>query len=99
MGRSTQIGQLTRLKSCDREDAKVGVEARNPFMDRRIVELMFAFPHRQRQRGKVGKIILREAMHGLLPERVRSRLDKADFMHFFVDALRLVGQDFDDHHH
>jgi len=79
----------------DREDARVGVEARNPFMDRRIVELMFAFPHRQRQRGKVAKTILREAMNGSLPERVRNRLGKADFMHFFVDALRLVGQDFE----
>ena len=79
----------------DREDARVGVEARNPFMDRRIVELMFAFPHRQRQRGKVAKIILREAMRSSLPEKVRTRLDKADFMHFFVDALRLVGQDFE----
>jgi asparagine synthase (glutamine-hydrolysing) len=78
----------------DREDALAGVEARNPLMDRRIAELAFAFPHEQRQKGKTEKIALREAMRGLLPEKVRSRSDKADFMHFFVDALRLVGNEF-----
>jgi asparagine synthetase B (glutamine-hydrolysing) len=78
----------------DREDMRVGVETRNPFLDRRIAELALALPRTQRQRGKLTKYVLRQAMQGLLPESVRNRLDKADFMHFFADASRLLGDDF-----
>ncbi len=59
--------------------AGMGVEARHPLWDRRLVEFLFAIPEEQRWRGTESKFILRRAMRGLLPDSVRTRTDKAEF--------------------
>lgn len=51
-----------------------GVEIRYPYRDRRLVEFMLAVPTHQLYDGGVYKPILRHAMDGLLPERVRNRV-------------------------
>ncbi len=72
----------------DRLAAKIGVEQRHPFFDRRLVEFCLGLPESQRMRKGVEKQVLRRAMEDLLPEVVRLREDKAEFSHLFVDALR-----------
>jgi asparagine synthase (glutamine-hydrolysing) len=66
-------------------------EGRHPFLDRRIVEFAMAIPDDQRYRRDVSKFVLREAMRGILPERVRVRSDKAEFSAICVLAINSLG--------
>lgn len=77
-------------ESEDRTAAWCGFEARSPFFDRRLIEFCCALPEDQR-RTVVTKVVLRNAMRGLLPEAVRTRLTKAEFSAAFFDALRAPG--------
>ena len=64
------------------------IEERNPFLDKDLVEFALALPEEQRwQRGQL-KYVLRNAMRGLLPERVRMRDTKARFSHVYLEALK-----------
>jgi asparagine synthase (glutamine-hydrolysing) len=75
----------------DRTAAGFGLEERHPFLDRRIAEFALAIPEEQRWRGRYPKYVLRQAMKGLLPERIRTRTTKADFSHVFADVLTSFG--------
>src|SRR6185295_4439238 len=55
------------------------VEARLPFLDYRVVELALGLPEEEKLAGGVTKRVLREAMRGVLPEEVRTRMDKIGF--------------------
>lgn len=55
------------------------IEARVPFLDHRLVELAFGLRTDQKIRGATTKWILREALAGTLPERIRTRTDKIGF--------------------
>lgn len=50
-----------------------GVEARAPFLDHELVELIARIPPGLNARGPVEKSILREALRGVLPEEIRRR--------------------------
>ncbi|MBA2506064.1 MAG: hypothetical protein H0V29_08985 [Thermoleophilaceae bacterium] len=78
-------------ESAERARAAAGMEARDLFDDRRVVEYVLALPHEQLRRGHVTKHVLRQAVAGLIPESVRSRSDKADFSYAFREELRLHG--------
>lgn len=56
-----------------------GLEPRHPFLDRRLVEFALALPPEQRRKGTRTKRVLRRAMRGILPERIRARTNKAEF--------------------
>jgi asparagine synthase (glutamine-hydrolysing) len=67
------------LRIEDRNSMAHSVEARLPFLDYRLVSLLFGLPARWKVRGPWNKFILREAMQGQIPESVRSRVDKMGF--------------------
>ena len=71
----------------DREGAHAGIERRYPFLDRRLAEFCLRIPEEQRRRGAVTKYVLRNAMRGRLPERVRSKSFKADFSELYENIL------------
>ena len=72
---------LQMLLHCeDRDSMAHSVEARVPFLDYRLVEYILGLPDDYRISGGVTKRILRDAMHGILPERVRMRMDKLGFV-------------------
>jgi asparagine synthase (glutamine-hydrolysing) len=68
------------------------IETRLPFLDYRLVEFVFSLPTEFKIKEGVTKIILRIAMHGILPEEVRNRMDKIGFVtpeaDWFKTALR-----------
>lgn len=66
-------------------------EGRDPFDDRRVVELALALPDDQRWRGQVTKYVLREAVAGLIPESVRTRSDKGNYSHVICEELLRQG--------
>ena len=67
------------LRVEDRNSMAHSVEARLPFMDYRLVSLLFTLPPDQKTRGPWNKYILREAMRGRIPEVVRARPQKFGF--------------------
>ena len=72
----------------ERSSAAFGLEIRCPFYDRRLIEFCFAIPEEQRRRPGWTKFVMRNAMRGLLPDVVRTRLTKANFSESFFSALR-----------
>ena len=64
------------LRAEDRHTAALGLRNVDPFLDHRLVELMFAVPGEYKIRDGVTKRLLREATVGLLPEETRTRIKK-----------------------
>jgi asparagine synthase (glutamine-hydrolysing) len=75
------------LMGIDRFVARAGVESRHPFLDVRLVELLLAFPHDQRFDGEIAKPVLRRAMRGILPDRVRERREITVFTSYVHRCL------------
>jgi asparagine synthase (glutamine-hydrolysing) len=67
------------LETLSRVLAEHGLELRSPLLRLNVVEFALAIPEEQRWRGAETKFVLRQSMKGLLPEKIRTRLDKADF--------------------
>jgi asparagine synthase (glutamine-hydrolysing) len=67
------------LHKFDRCSMAHGVEIRMPFMDWRLVCYAFALSGESKAGGGYTKRVLREAMHGVLPEKVRTRKPKLGF--------------------
>ena len=67
------------LRMEDRNSMAHSVEARLPFLDHRLVSFVFSLPGEWKMSGPWNKHILREAMKGVIAERVRTRLDKMGF--------------------
>ena len=65
-----------------------GVAPRYPFYDHRVVELCVWQPELAKVAGGRPRALLREAMRGVLPESVRLRRDKTDFIADFCTTLR-----------
>ena len=64
------------LRAEDRHAAALGMEHSDPFLDYRLVELMFRVPGDRKIRDGITKRLLREAMRNLLPDATRERIKK-----------------------
>jgi len=71
----------------DRATSVSGLDARAPFLDRRVIEFAIGLSEEQRRRGARARWIVRRALESWLPPQVAARTEKADFSHVFVDAL------------
>lgn len=71
------IPQLLRYE--DRNSMAFSIEARVPFLDYRIVEYIFSLPITQKIRNGWTKFILRNAVKGIIPEKIRKRRSKIGF--------------------
>ena len=67
------------LRLEDRNSMAHSVEARVPFLDYRLVSLVFKSGIQWKIRGPWNKYLLREAMRQRIPESVRTRIDKWGF--------------------
>ena len=61
------------LNYTDKMSMACGVEARVPFLDRDLIKLASELPLKYKQRGKIGKWVLKEAMRGILPGNIIDR--------------------------
>ena len=61
------------LVKVDRATMLASVEARAPFLDREVMELVLPVPSRFKVRGLTTKAILKEAARGLVPDEVINR--------------------------
>ena len=75
------------LKMYDRMSMAHGVGVRLPFLDWRLVTYCFPLPEESKIGGGYSKRILREAMRGILPEKVRTRTRKIGFRSPLMDWM------------
>lgn len=64
------------FKIWDRNGMAHSVQVRCPFRDHRLVERIFSFPPEQKVGRGISKLVLRNSMKGIVPERVRLRHKK-----------------------
>ncbi|MFM8552512.1 MAG: asparagine synthase (glutamine-hydrolyzing) [Nitrospiraceae bacterium] len=64
----------------DRSSMAFSVEARLPFLDATLADQLLRWPARLKLRDGLSKVVLREAMAGVLPEAIRQRRDKMGFV-------------------
>ncbi len=76
-----------RLVSYNTLAAYTGVEFRLPFFDRRLVDYILGLPPDLYFRDGFNKYILREAMKGILPERVRQQTHATHFSELTVRGV------------
>lgn len=74
---STNLQMLLRFE--DRNSMAHSVESRVPYLDHRVVEFALGLPDDYKLSGGVTKRVLRAAMTGILPERIRTRVEKIAF--------------------
>jgi len=75
------------LRKYDRMSMSHGVEVRMPFLDWRLVTFAFSLPDESKAGGGYSKRILREAMRGILPEKIRTRTLKIGFQSPLLDWM------------
>ena len=64
----------------DRDSMAHSIEARVPFLDYRLVEFVVGLPEDYKISEGVTKRVLRQGMQGVLPEKIRTRMDKLGFV-------------------
>ncbi len=64
----------------DRNSMAHSVEARVPFLDHRIVEFTSGLPDDFLEKEGINKRVMREALSGLIPDRIKNRRDKMGFI-------------------
>ncbi|REJ82290.1 MAG: asparagine synthase (glutamine-hydrolyzing) [Bacteroidetes bacterium] len=67
------------LNQFDRCSMASGVECRMPFMDYRVVEFLFSLPQDSKTGKGYTKLVLREAMKGIVPDSTRLDKNKLGF--------------------
>lgn len=84
--REAQWRMIRSLESVGRASAQLsatalelGVEPRHPFLDRDLAELALSIAPGEHFGAEGGKLLLRRALRGTLPESVRQRRDKTRF--------------------
>jgi asparagine synthase (glutamine-hydrolysing) len=75
---STNLPALLHYE--DRNSMAFSIESRVPYLDVNLVEYIASIPLNQKIRNGVTKIVLRNAVKGILPESIRCRMDKMGFV-------------------
>ncbi len=71
----------------DSISAGVSIEARHPFLDKRLIELCLAAPAHLKFCNGFGRGVMRRAMKDILSEEVRRRRSKVDFYGFIINKI------------
>jgi len=75
------------METLDVLAAQHQVEMRYPFFDRRVLAFCLALPGLQQRQGGWGRFVLRTAMEGVLPDRIRLREDKGNLSSGFTNGF------------
>jgi asparagine synthase (glutamine-hydrolysing) len=89
----TDGAQTFGLELLDRAACAFSLEVRYPFWDKRLVEFCLALPPEQKLNRGWSRVVMRRAMAGILPEKVRWRSDKTDFTPNLARGLRTFERD------
>jgi asparagine synthase (glutamine-hydrolysing) len=75
------------LELSDQCAAAFSIEVRHPFMDKRLVEFCLALPPDQKLKLGWSRIVMRQAMEGILPRQIQWRGGKASMEENFNQGL------------
>lgn len=75
------------LEQMDQYAAMFSLEVRHPFMDKRLIEFCLALPSEQKLYQGWGRMVMRRALRGILPEKIQWRGGKANLTPNFIDGL------------
>lgn len=89
---TTRLPEL--LQAEDRFSMAFSIESRVPFLDRAFVEYGVALPAAQKIDNGVTKVVLREAMRGIVPDETLDRRDKQGYPTPANDWLRSIGMEY-----
>jgi asparagine synthase (glutamine-hydrolysing) len=86
--RNLNAGILTQgLEIVDRYAAAFSLEARHPFMDKRLIEFCLSLPPEQKFHQGWSRYVMRRAMENILPQPVQWRHGKSSMSASFVYGL------------
>lgn len=68
-----------------RQRARIGVESRHPMLSRAFIEFSLRTPAHIKRRGAMTKVVHRQAMAGILPQKILDRTTKANFTNVKID--------------
>lgn len=74
-----KMGLPALLRYEDRDSMAFAIESRVPFLDYRLLEFIFSLPDNFKIRDGQTKFVMRQALKGILPEKIRNRQDKIGF--------------------
>lgn len=63
----------------DRDSMAHSIESRIPFLDYHLVEFLFSLPTEYKINSGITKKILRDALDGILPDKIKNRMSKLGF--------------------
>ena len=72
---------------------RAGVDVRDPFLDRRLLEFCLALPASQKIRSGQTRIVARHGLRALLPPEIRDRRGKAPIDLMLSSALAVYGRE------
>lgn len=90
--RLTHTGQSVAFEQIGRTAVRGGIEPSYPFWDKEMVEFCLRLPARFKLRRGFTRTVLRQSMHGILPDKVCRRRDKTDFAPQVVASLKSVDE-------
>lgn len=74
-------GELANiLHTLDRNSMAFSLEARDPFLDYRLVETIYKMPFSYKIRDGRTKAVLRDGLSGIIPEKIKNRRTKLAFV-------------------
>ena len=77
---SIYVGLQSLLRYEDRNSMAFSIESRVPFLDYRLVELLYSAPITYKIRNGITKSIMRDGLKDILPEKIRTRYSKFGFV-------------------
>jgi asparagine synthase (glutamine-hydrolysing) len=80
--------QVQCMEWNNKVSAAHGLDAAFPFLDRDLIAFLMAIPGEIHARDGVPRVLLREAMRGVMPDCIRARTWKSDFSPFVNMGLR-----------
>ncbi len=79
--KACMTGELVDILHClDRNTMAFSVEARDPFLDYRLVEKIYRMPYSYKIRNGWTKAVLRDGMSGVIPDKIKNRRSKLAFV-------------------
>ena len=75
------------METLDKSYATFSIEARHPFMDKRLVEFCLSLPPQQKLNRGWTRLIMRRAMENILPEQVQWRQTKSKMTASFIYGI------------
>lgn len=84
-----QLKAISSNSFNDRElSPRYNIERVHPFIDRILIEFLYCMPGELRLNGKVSKYILRQAVKGIIPEKIIERISKTEHVELTQKGLR-----------